>query len=292
MRKPKIKIFVASFSRASNGAIEPLIDSLIKRDVLTDNIEDANYILAVGDRIETYNFVLQQWLNGKKIIHLWAGEVSQGTYDEVFRHSLTLMSDLQFCTNSSARRVVERLCKNVGKKPNAHVIGNIMADSLKTDDSVFTDDIKKQEYLLVLYNPCLETIDQDLKDINDEIILSEKPYIWISPNMDKGYEKVIQANTKNMPRPKFLALLKHCAKFISNSSCTYYEAPFFLKPEQIVRVGLRNKDRNSTRGMSKKYATKKVIKEILKLDSTYVARKRGKRVPLAGETQGQPETGK
>lgn len=292
MYKPNLKIFLASFSRASNGAIEPLVDALIRRNILTDNVEDANYVLAVGDRVETFNFVLQQWMNGKNIIHLWAGEVSQGTFDEVFRHSITMMSDLQFCTNTMAKHVTDRLLTNIGRKPNSHVIGNIMADNLKTDDSVFNETIKKGEYLLVLYNPCQETIHQDLKDINDEIILAEKPYVWIAPNQDKGYQYVTQANTPNLPRAKFLALLKNCHKFISNSSCTYYEAPLFLKQEQIIKVGLRNKNRNSTKGMTKKYATKKVIKEIFKLDPAYVARKRGKRVPLGSGTQGQPETGK
>lgn len=292
MQKTKLKIFLASFSRSSNGAIETIVDQLIKRGILTDNLEDAKYILAVGDRIETYNFVLQQWVNGKKIIHLWAGEVSQGTYDEVFRHSLTLMSDLQFCTNNDAKRVVEKICKATGKKPNAVVIGNVMADNLKTDDRLLPKlNLKPQEYDLVLYNPCIETLDNDLRQINDEIILSEKPYIWICPNMDRGYERITQINTPNLPRDKFLALLKNCARFISNSSCTYYEAPFFLKDEQIVRIGLRNKNRNSVKGMNKKYASRKFIKEILKLDNAGNPGKQTQQVPLDSEKQSQPENG-
>jgi UDP-N-acetylglucosamine 2-epimerase len=85
--------------------------------------------------------------------------------------------------------------------------------------------------------------------------------------------------------------LKHCHKFITNSSSSYYEAPFFLKPEQIVKIGLRNQNRNSTGGMEKKYATKKIIKEIRKLDTTKVSRKQTKQVPLDSAPQEGIETG-
>jgi UDP-N-acetylglucosamine 2-epimerase len=47
----------------------------------------------------------------------------------------------------------------------------------------------------------------------------------------------------NLPRPQFLGLLKNCQRFITNSSCAIYEAPHFLKPEQIIMVGDRNKNR-------------------------------------------------
>lgn len=266
------KIFLASFSRSSNGAIDTLKKELQKKNLLTENVEDAFYIMAVGDRVETFNFVLQQWLNGHKIIHLWAGEVSQGTYDEVFRHSITLMSDLQLCTNRAAKKVVDTILKAAGKTPNSKVVGNVMLDNMEIDESVLNDKIKPGEYLLIVYNPS-ETMSEDLKEITDEIILSDKPFVWIAPNQDRGHHKIVQANTPNQPREKFLALMKNCHKFITNSSCAYYEAPFFLKSEQIVKIGKRNQNRNSTSGMDKKNATKNIIKEIRKLEKTAGERK-------------------
>ncbi|KKK55505.1 hypothetical protein LCGC14_3073890, partial [marine sediment metagenome] len=38
-------------------------------------------------------------------------------------------------------------------------------------------------------------------------------------------------------------LLKNCERFITNSSAAYYEAPHFLREEQIIMVGARNKNR-------------------------------------------------
>ena len=34
-----------------------------------------------------------------------------------------------------------------------------------------------------------------------------------------------------------------CDRFITNSSCSFYEAPLFLEDDQIVRVGNRNRGR-------------------------------------------------
>jgi len=47
----------------------------------------------------------------------------------------------------------------------------------------------------------------------------------------------------DLPRPQFFGLLKNCNRFITNSSCATTEAPYFLKPEQIIMVGNRNRNR-------------------------------------------------
>ena len=119
-----IKIYIASFNRASNGAISKLVDKMKKENMLADFPDEADYILAVGDRIETYDFVLKQFRLGKKIIHLWAGESTTNTQDDVYRHSMTLMSCIQLCTNDESKEIVKNLCKSVGKMYFAFTIGN------------------------------------------------------------------------------------------------------------------------------------------------------------------------
>ena len=73
--------------------------------------------------------------------------------------------------------------------------------------------------------------------------------IVIEPNPDEGvYDILITGSyrfSNNIDRSKFFGLLMNCRKFISNSSATYYEAPFFLRPKQIIRVGDRNRNRSS-----------------------------------------------
>ncbi len=256
----KLKFFLASFSRASNGAISLLTKKLVSEGMLTYDLEEAHYVIAVGDRWETYDFIFHCWQSGKRIIHLWAGECTPGCDDEVHRHAMTLMSDIQLCTNEHAKRRVEELCKIGGKEPKATVIGNVMMENLVLDDSILAEaKLKPKEYDIVLYNPFRGHIKEDIQQVfrmlmegEVEDIKGDKesgfkaPFIWLRPNTDRGYEYILQyANSPSQSRPKFLSLIKNCRYFITNSSCAYYEAPFLINKKQIKQIGLRNAERES-----------------------------------------------
>jgi len=234
-----MKIFIASFNRASDGAISKLKEKLDT----TENYEEADYILACGDRKETFDFVLERFRENRKIVHLWAGEISQGTHDEVYRHAMTIMSMMQLCTNDKAKDRVERICAAIDKTPNCVVVGNIMLDNLETDESA----VPGEDYDLILYNPPTNLSPSGIQAELDQILaMATGNFIWVAPNGDSGSDLVDQYTTiKNLPRPIFLGLLKRCKRFISNSSCVFYEAPFLLEPEQIVQIGERNESRES-----------------------------------------------
>jgi len=280
-----MKVFLASFSRASNGAISLLIDKLQKEDMLTYDLETANYVVAVGDRWETYTFVFDAWKADKKIIHLWAGECTPGCDDEIHRHAMTLMSDMQLCTNEHAKMRVEALCKVGGKKPNAIVVGNVMMENLPLDDRVLTEaQLVPGGYDIVLYNPFRGHIIEDIAQIKKFLIESEvltinpgdkkagfgTPFIWLRPNTDRGYEYIMQfANSPTQTRPRFLSLIKYCRYFITNSSCSHYEAPFLIKKKQIIQIGLRNAERESKYAkMDIAGASDNIIKALKDLETT------------------------
>jgi len=239
------KIFVASFNRASDGGVTKLIKKMKERDLYTNNYKKADYILAVGDRTETFDFVLKRYRENKPIIHLWAGEISQGTHDEVYRHAMTMMSMMQLCTTDRAEERVLNLCKSIDKKPNQYLIGNIMLDNMEEiDESV----VPNYQYDLILYNPPTlyptSVIQKEIEEIF--YIIDDNKYIWIEPNGDMGSEVVKKfINQKNLPRPQFLGLIKHCNRFITNSSCQYYEAQFLMNVENIIHIGKRNIERES-----------------------------------------------
>jgi UDP-N-acetylglucosamine 2-epimerase len=255
------KFHLASYNRASDGAVAHLKDELRNRDALASE-HGCDYVIAVGDRTETFDVVLRQWRFGIPVIHLWAGECCSdwSTEDEVYRTSMTLMSMMQLCTNETAKKRVESICRSVDKKPNAFVVGNVMLDDLSTDDSMRP----LSDYILVLYNPPTlvpaSEVQRDIQSIRK--FIGSSHYFWIEPNGDRNSQMLSQyTTTPTLPRKMFLGLLKHCKFFVTNSSSQYYEAPFFLKPEQIIPVGRRNQERESKKAeMMTAGATSQILK--------------------------------
>jgi len=239
-----MKLYIASFNRASNGAINHLYQALLKKKMIATTPEEATHILAVGDRTETFDFVLNQYRKNKPIIHLWSGETTSfSTHDDVYRHAMTLMSDLQLCTNKKAKNTTINLCWVANKEPNAHVVGNVMLDDLSVDES----QVPHHKFDLILYNPpsrlSHEEIQKEIKQIHKHI---HHKFMWLEPNGDRGSALLARHITNTtFPRSQFLGLLKNCEQFITNSSCQFYEAPFLMDKEKIVSIGHRNAERNS-----------------------------------------------
>jgi UDP-N-acetylglucosamine 2-epimerase len=143
-----IKIFVASTNR-SETYLSKLISKMKENNLYTDDVTKADYIFMAGDRIESFYYAAEKYTQNKKIIQYAAGEISQGCHDEVFRHSITLMSCLQLCANSQSFNRVRKLCYSVDKEFNANIVGNLLLDNLEIDESV----VPSEPYNLILYNP-------------------------------------------------------------------------------------------------------------------------------------------
>jgi len=254
-----MKIFVASFSRSSDGALTKLIRRMKEEDIWTDDYAKADYILAPGDRIETLHFVIDRYNEGKNIIHLWAGEVSQGTHDELWRGFITQMSSMQFCTNKEAYDNLEDVA-------NAHIVGNIMFDNLETGEH----HPPLEPYDVILYNPPTLLSREDIEKEVQSIVkrLDGTLYYWVEPNWDYKSD-IVQphVNQKTMLHGDFLDLLRNSRRFFTNSSCMFYEVPFLRPgPQEVIPVGIRNCDRESKHAkMDIPDATEKVISLLKKL---------------------------
>jgi len=149
-----------------------------------------------------------------------------------------------------------------------------MLDNMEIDETL----VPKGNYDLVLYNPptrgTVELVKQELTGIMEELAKStlnknrKYSHVWIEPNGDKYSDVVNEMVTlKTVPRPQFLGLLKNCNKFITNSSCAYYEAPFLIDKDKIIHIGARNVNRNSKfANMSIKNANENIMKLFRWLD--------------------------
>jgi len=224
-------------------------------------------VFCTGDRIEMTAGACASFHNRRKIAHYGAGIINDPitTLDDINRHYITMMADLAFCIcESEARNVVDiwDFIKKINindiknnldlKNLNIYNVGLTHMDDIEIDESL----VPSEGYDLILINPT--TIINEIQQFE-----SIRKTIIIGPNPDKPLDNLwdYKIDYNNLPRPLFMGLLKNCTKFITNSSAAYYEAPYFLKPEQIVLVGLRNKNRS---GSNFKYGASDKIVKILK----------------------------
>lgn len=234
------------------------LESYKKCQNLFDNFE-YDLVLCIGDRIEVLPLAICASLHHQKIMHLGAGIINQtiSTFDDLFRHQITILSDIALCEDRKSYMTTYKLWETIGRnklkdKNNIHIIGNPYDINLdEIDESLVPD----EPYDLVLINPTTT-----IKEI--PMFLSKENTIIIGSNAD-GRIPNLKPTYDNLPRPQFLGLLSKCQRFISNSSCTRYEAPMFLKPEQIVQIGARNKLRSSKFENMQAGASDRII-EILK----------------------------
>lgn len=224
-------------------------------------------VMIVGDRIEQAGACNAVFLNNVPICHVGAGiiNVPISTYDDILRHNITLMANIALCEDQWSAAVVFTLWSEIGRMKKEEivwtekiqVIGNLYAEGLDDiDDSL----VPPVPYDLILINPT--TLIED----NMPSVINSENAIIIGPNPDISLDKSFDYNSlkkyetyHNLPRSKFLGLLKNCSRFISNSSSIYSEAPYYLRPEQIIQIGNRNKDRSTDMDFEKG-ASDKVIK--------------------------------
>ena len=255
-----MKILVPVGCRSDEGLSKPIIKRLINDDffeVRTYHIEkpgtfelpysDINYLLnnkkmdlvfITGDRIEMTAAACCAFHNNTPIAHYLAGvqNFPLTTLDDINRHCITLWSDIQFVESKVCMLNVEMLMQSIKKKANIYIVGITHLEDLEIDESI----LPNEEYDLFLLNPSLDTAESKWEySPNKRIIIGSNP----DPHPIEW--KIISSDIYygNLPRPQFLGLLKNCERFITNSSAAYYEAPAFLRSEQIIMIGARNKNR-------------------------------------------------
>ncbi|PHI12613.1 UDP-N-acetylglucosamine 2-epimerase [Fusobacterium polymorphum] len=219
-------------------------------------------VILLGDRYEILAATIAAYTAKIPISHLCGGEITEGAYDDAYRHSITKMSYLHFTeTALSSKRVIQlgeetsrvycygslgndELSKIVYK--NKKQLENEISLSLENyilivyhavtleqkDPSVFFEGMIK--YLLnnfTSYNLIVIKGNSDSygRSINQKIDILEKE----NPNRIKSYFSI--------PRDLYLNLLKNADLMIGNSSSGICEAPSLETLN--INIGDRQKGR-------------------------------------------------
>lgn len=219
-------------------------------------------LVILGDRFEIFSAAVASSVHGLHIAHIHGGETTEGAIDEMFRHSITKMSNFHFCSTETYRKRIIQLGENpknvfnVGAPGIDHIVESNYLSRKDTLNFLGLEDDDK--YFLITFHPV--TLEKDKSELYiDNLIKTLSEFtnyklIFTSPNSDIAGKIIlnkIKLETENFPnrsnlflslgQNKYLNALKHSELIIGNSSSGIIEAPSLNVP--TINIGTRQKGR-------------------------------------------------
>ncbi|RKD23554.1 UDP-N-acetylglucosamine 2-epimerase (hydrolysing) [Caminicella sporogenes DSM 14501] len=214
-------------------------------------------IVVHGDRLEALAGAIVGAFNNIKVAHIEGGEVS-GTIDESIRHAITKFSHIHFVANEEAKKRVIQLGE---REDSIYIIGSPDIDIMASDNLPTLEYVKEhyeidfENYAIFIYHPVtteVHKLKENIKNVVDALIKSNKNYVVIYPNNDEGSEIILNeykrfkynSHFKIFPSIRFenfLTLLKNCDFMIGNSSAGVRETGVYGIPS--IDIGNRQQGR-------------------------------------------------
>ena len=219
-------------------------------------------VVVLGDRFEIFAAATAAHISRIPIAHIHGGELTEGAFDDAFRHSITKMSHLHFTSVEEYRKRVIQLGENPKRVFNIGAIGldNIKKLKLFTKKELEKDlNFRFNKYnLLVTFHPV--TLEPNIAKKHFKNLLGalaqleNTNIIFTKANADTGGKAInalidlyVKKNKGNavsfvsMGRLCYLSALRYVDAVVGNSSSGIIEAPSFNVP--TVNIGDRQKGR-------------------------------------------------
>ncbi|MSO92245.1 MAG: UDP-N-acetylglucosamine 2-epimerase (hydrolyzing) [Rhodospirillales bacterium] len=215
-------------------------------------------IVLSGDRVETMGCCIAAAYMTIPTAHIQAGDKS-GHIDDLARMAIAKLAHIHFAASADSAERVRRLGEqefrifDVGAPQLDDIAGrDYKADRILIDGRAI--DFSKP-YILLMQHPVL--VERDEADAQMAASLKAcaetgLPVVWIYPNSDLGYRRILSVMEKwsarpevtmfpNVERKDYLTLLANAAVLVGNSSSGILEAPSFRVP--VINVGNRQRGR-------------------------------------------------
>ena len=250
-------------------------------------IQKFDLVFCLGDRFEMSAAVQASIPFGVKLAHIHGGETTLGAIDNIYRHQITLASQIHFVASSIFYKKVSDI---TGDSKNIYNVGALSLDGLKKIDlpdwsdvrSLF--DIPNKEFILITFHP--ETINSDENKNYIEIIFETlndlcKPHHLIitlanADTMGSLYRhssrelKVKNPNNitliENFGKYNYFAAMKASEMLLGNTSSGILEAASFGK--YVINVGNRQLGRlRSNNVIDVSFDKNEIIESIKKINA-------------------------
>tara|TARA_X000000950_G_scaffold289351_1_gene412228 strand:- start:3156 stop:4319 length:1164 start_codon:yes stop_codon:yes gene_type:complete len=202
-------------------------------------------LILVGDRYETFIAAVTAVILKIKIVHIHGGEITHGSKDDLYRHSISKMSDYHFVSTKFYKKRLKQLGENPSNIFNVGALCNDNIRKLEILDKTKVERILKTKFykhnILVSYHPETSSKKKNLSEINEFLRslsnLKSYKFFFSAPNADENSEDIIKKIKLFCRKNKntyyktsygnhlFLNLLIKCNLIIGNSSSGIIEAP-------------------------------------------------------------------
>jgi len=217
-------------------------------------------VLLLGDRYEIACSAIAATIARVPIAHIAGGDVTEGAFDDAFRHAITKMAHLHFVTNEVSARRVRQLGEAADR---IHVVGSPGLDLIRTTsvpsrDAFFAavDLAPGSLNILATFHPVTLAADSmaQLDEMLAALTVRDKATIlFTGANADPDGRRIEErigafvarrATARFVPSlgpANYFAALTYMDVVVGNSSSGLYEAPSFGIP--TVNVGDRQAGR-------------------------------------------------
>ena len=222
-------------------------------------------LIILGDRYEIFCAAVVATVYNIPIAHIHGGEVTKGSIDNSFRHSITQMSNFHFV---ATRRSILKVAQLKDSKKNIFHVGSLGVESIKELKLLSKKKLEElinfkfnlKTFLITFHSetlsnvsipdqiePLLEAL-QELKDVkflftmsNSDVggdIINSKISNFVSQNNERAYL------IKNLGHLRYLSSIKYSCAVIGNSSSGIIEAPSINTPS--INIGNRQYGREKS----------------------------------------------
>lgn len=216
-------------------------------------------VIILGDRFEALAFAISSYFNKIPIAHLHGGEVTEGAYDDAFRHMISKLSNLHLTSSKEHRNRVIQLGENPHYVYNVGAFGLEYLKSLKFDYKQVSKKYKfdfNKNFFLISYHPVTSGIEDPVVTfkniVNACLKFKNFDMVITYPNIDVNSHKLVKHIEniknkrvyiyKNLGRFDYPHFLSRCSAIIGNSSSGIIEAPYYRIP--TINVGIRQNGRS------------------------------------------------
>jgi UDP-N-acetylglucosamine 2-epimerase len=289
----KAHIWTPVFTRSELGPLGPLVEKAKESKDIVFNLDDMrriqkdhwlnhakkyidsykpDLVLCGFDRPEMSLIAWQVYHMDVPMVQIFAGDLAGGAHDDADRFTISNYSDLLFCADQPQYERMQRTLawrKPLGTFPEIYISGATHFDDMRFEVPDLPSPF--EPYVLVLYNPpsFANTFQMELELLEIQKVCEGKKVLWAQPNGDKdsafvrGFAALMKNTTllPEMSRWDFLGYLNSASLFVGNSSCLFYEAPYFGIP--VKQIGMRNKHRETiSRNMMNVGASEEILGRI------------------------------